>query len=41
MIAEKLYKGAVIEGLVDMNLPFDMYSCTLVSFPVYFCRLAI
>lgn len=28
------------EVLVEMNLPFDRSSCTLESFPVYFCRLA-
>lgn len=41
MLAENLYKWIVIEVLVQMNLPFDMYSRTLESFPVYFRRLAI
>lgn len=40
MIAESCTKKLVMEVLVEMNLPSDMYSCTLESFSVYFCRLA-
>lgn len=41
-MAEKCTNGqSVIEVLVAMNLPFNMYSRTLGSFPAYFCRLAV